>query len=75
MPNKKDVKNSLLFMIGLIVFIGIIKLIVGYSVSLETPNERAERINRMADRECTNMPDEMSRMCFESYYSTIETRL
>ena len=40
----------------------------------ETPNERAERINRNADRECGQMEDVMARNCYSWYYEQIEDR-
>ena len=43
-------------------------------VTSETPNERAERINRNADRECGQYQDLMARNCYAWYYEQIEDR-
>ena len=40
----------------------------------ETPNERVERVNRNADRECEQYVGEMARNCFTWYYEAIEDR-
>ena len=40
----------------------------------ETPNERVERVNRNADRECSKYKEAMARNCFTWYYESIEDR-
>lgn len=59
-----------------LVLIGIIIILIGIVTQIikETPNERVERINRMADRECSQYEDEFARNCFAYWYSMIEDR-
>jgi hypothetical protein len=52
-----------------IVFVG------GLQVLQETPNERVERINRNANRECQTSNLEYDRGCYEWHYSQIEDRV
>tara|TARA_R110000851_G_scaffold212649_2_gene365352 strand:- start:1291 stop:1485 length:195 start_codon:yes stop_codon:yes gene_type:complete len=58
------------------ILVGVILLIIGGGLQLlkETPNERAERINRTADYECGQMKDVMARNCYSWYYEIIEDR-
>lgn len=49
-------------------------LVIGNHLLSETPNERAERINRMADSECQTGNSEYDWNCYDWYYSQIEDR-
>lgn len=63
-------KTQTLILIGIIfVFIGFMKMQLQ-----ETPNERVERINSMANHECSQYETEMARDCFAYWYSMIEDR-
>lgn len=66
-------KNDLLF-IG--AFIGMILLFAGLFVELvrETPSERAERIDRIANTECNTGNQNYDNGCYDYYYSQIEDR-
>lgn len=67
-------KNKDLYTIGF--FIGLTLLSIGIfmEITKETPNERVERINREANRECLQYEDEFARNCFAYWYSMIEDR-
>lgn len=63
------------------IFITILIALLVYVVGLfiidvthETPNERVERINSMANHECSQYPEHQARDCFSWYYSQIEDR-
>ena len=59
-----------------LLLVGIIITILGVfcQVLKETPNERVERINRVADRECGEYQEVMARNCYASYYEQLEDR-
>ena len=59
-----------------LLLIGIIILLIGIFTQLlkETPNERVERIDRMANLECNTGNQEYDRNCYSFYYSQIEDR-
>lgn len=66
---KENIVITLLFVIVSLMVFGIYK-----QVTNETPNERVERINRMADEECSQYEIETARDCFAYWYSMIEDR-
>ena len=58
--------------------LAIVALLSGFMlftyITSETPNERVERINRNADRECGEYEEVMARNCYAWYYQAIENR-
>ena len=70
-PMSKTEKYLIALIIGIVlIFIGIIRS----EIKNETPNEKAERINRLAIEECTKYEGQQSQDCFNWYYSFIEDR-
>ena len=63
-----------LYIIGLFIAFILVSIAIGREALKETPNERAERINNMANRECSQYEDEFARNCFAYWYSIIEDR-
>lgn len=59
---------------GLVISALLMSIGVYKQITNETPNERVERINRMANEECSQHKDEFARDCFAYWYSMIEDR-
>jgi uncharacterized alpha/beta hydrolase family protein len=65
-------KNTILIIITLLAILVIIDFVK--EELHETPNQRVERINSEANRECGRYENQMARDCFAYWYSMIEDR-